>query len=193
MEWAIRRQEPPREGSEVRRRCPMKPRPALGRCSALSGRRERTDRNVISVRISERELLGLSVRIHVWLLFEPADERACPLKRQVGLNELDDRTGFESDALGSAIWKGCERYMTSLLLKTMKYLSPARPARGNPPGQSPRCRLHYTSQMDNFWLATTRPMTSAMQVGHPKMRHTDFGKTILDTELTEMMIQMFVH
>src|ERR1700740_1638630 len=40
-------------------------------------------RNVISVRISERELLGLSVRIHVWLGFEPSDERACPLKRQV--------------------------------------------------------------------------------------------------------------
>jgi hypothetical protein len=49
----------------------LKPRPALGSFSALSGRRERTDRNVISVRISERELLGLSVRIHVWLLFEP--------------------------------------------------------------------------------------------------------------------------
>jgi hypothetical protein len=49
----------------------MKPRPALGSCSASSGRRERTDRNVISVRISERELRSLSVRIHVWLLFEP--------------------------------------------------------------------------------------------------------------------------
>jgi hypothetical protein len=73
--------EPPSEGNEVRRRCPMKPRLALGSCSALSGRRERTDRNAISVRISERELLGLSVRIHVWLLFEASDERACPLKR----------------------------------------------------------------------------------------------------------------
>ena len=61
----------------------MKPRPALGSCSALSGRRERTDRNAISVRISERELLSLSIRIYVWLLFEPSDERACPLKRQV--------------------------------------------------------------------------------------------------------------
>src|SRR5262249_24812689 len=45
--------------------------------------RERTDRNVISVRISERELLRSSVRIEVWLLFEPTDERACPLQRQV--------------------------------------------------------------------------------------------------------------
>ena len=57
--------------------------------SALSGHRERTDRNVISVRISERELLGLSVRIHVWLLFEPSDERACPLKRQVEIIDTE--------------------------------------------------------------------------------------------------------
>src|SRR6266699_1089921 len=91
FEWAIRRQEPPCEGSEVGRRCPMKPRPALGSCSALSGRRERTDRNVISVRISERELLGLSVRIHVWLLFEPSEERACPLKRRVEIIDTEEQ------------------------------------------------------------------------------------------------------
>src|SRR5467141_4166368 len=91
MEWAIRRQEPPGAGSEVGRRCPLKPWPALGSCSALSGRRERTDRNVISVRIPERELLGLSVRIHVWLLFEPSDERACPLKRQVEIINTEEQ------------------------------------------------------------------------------------------------------
>src|ERR1700680_4559848 len=91
MEWAIRRQEPPGEGSEVGRRCPMKPRPRLGSYSALSGRRERTDRNVISVRISERELLGLSVRINVWLLFEPSDERACPLKRQFEIIDTEEQ------------------------------------------------------------------------------------------------------
>src|ERR1700685_63991 len=83
MEWVIKWQEPPGQGEGGRARCPTTPWPALGSCSALSGRRERTDRNVISVRISERELLGLSVRIHVWLLFEPRDQRACPLKRQV--------------------------------------------------------------------------------------------------------------
>src|ERR1700686_3323381 len=70
---------------------PLKPRPALGRCSALSGRRERTDRNAISVWISERELLGLSVRIHVWLLFEPSDERACPLKRLVEIIDTEEQ------------------------------------------------------------------------------------------------------
>ncbi len=70
---------------------PMKPRPALGSCSALSGHAGRIDRNVISVRISERELLGLSVRIHVWLLFEPSDERACPLKRQVEIIDTEEQ------------------------------------------------------------------------------------------------------
>ena len=32
-----------------------------------------------------------------------------------------------------------------------------------------------------------------MQVERPKMRYSDFGQTTLDTELVEMMIQMFVH
>jgi hypothetical protein len=54
-------------------------------------RRERTDRNVISVRILERELLGLSVRIHVWLLFESSHERACPLKRQVEIIDTEEQ------------------------------------------------------------------------------------------------------
>jgi hypothetical protein len=42
-------------------------------------------------------------------------------------------------------------------------------------------------------LPTTRPMTSAMQVGHPVDAVDAFWETILDTELTEMMIEMFVH
>src|SRR6516165_9505493 len=69
----------------------MKLAPALGRCDAVLGRRERADRNVISVRISERELPGLSVRIHVGLLFEPSDESACPLKRQVEIIDTEEQ------------------------------------------------------------------------------------------------------
>ena len=53
--------------------------------------RERTDCNVISVRISERELRRSSVRIEVWLLFEPTDERACPLKRQVEIIDTEEQ------------------------------------------------------------------------------------------------------
>jgi hypothetical protein len=44
--------------------------------------------------------------------------------RHVGLNEPDDRIGFDTDAVGSAIWKGCQRYLSHLA--TTKYLSPAR-------------------------------------------------------------------
>src|SRR5262249_21388400 len=57
----------------------------------ILGPRERTDRNVISVRISERELLRSSVRIAVWLLFEPTDEIACPLKRQVEIIDTEEQ------------------------------------------------------------------------------------------------------
>jgi hypothetical protein len=39
-------------------------------------RRERTNRDVVSVRIPERELLCSSTRVHVRLLFEPDDESA---------------------------------------------------------------------------------------------------------------------
>ena len=53
--------------------------------------RERTDRNVISVRISERELLRSSVRIEVWLFFEPTDERACPLECQVEIIDTEEQ------------------------------------------------------------------------------------------------------
>jgi hypothetical protein len=54
---------------------------SFGSCDPYLARRERTNRDVISVRISERELLRSSIRIDVWFLFEPTDERACPLKR----------------------------------------------------------------------------------------------------------------
>jgi len=67
----------------------QQPRPARG-SSALSDRGERTDRNVIPVRISERELLRLSVRIYVWLLVEPADHRACALKRHVEIIDTEE-------------------------------------------------------------------------------------------------------
>lgn len=70
---------------------PHEAQPGLGICGAFLGRRKRADRNVISVRISERELHGLSIRIHVCLLFEPSDERACPLKRQVEIIDTEEQ------------------------------------------------------------------------------------------------------
>ena len=70
---------------------PMKLRAPVGNRDAFLGRRERTDRNVISVRISERELFGFSVRIYVWVFFEPRDERACPLKRQIEVIDTEEQ------------------------------------------------------------------------------------------------------
>ena len=64
-------------------------RPASAGRDALLTRRERTDRNVISVWISKRELLRSGVRIEVRLLFELTDERACTLKRQVEIIDTE--------------------------------------------------------------------------------------------------------
>src|SRR6516165_9094830 len=64
--------------------------PALQMVRPLAPR-ERTDRNVTSVRISERELLRSSVRIEVLLLFEPTDERACPLECQVEIIDTEEQ------------------------------------------------------------------------------------------------------
>jgi hypothetical protein len=75
-------------GLEVAR---LQSRPALGSSSALLARRERTDRKVIPVRISERELLGLSVRIYVWLFFEPGDKRSCPLKGHIEIIDTEEQ------------------------------------------------------------------------------------------------------
>src|SRR5579863_4715295 len=76
-------------------------RRALGGWRALSGRGERADRHVISVGVPERELLGLSVRIYVWLLFQASDERACPLKRLVEIVDTEEQQ--ETVAGGAAI------------------------------------------------------------------------------------------
>ena len=70
---------------------PLELRPASAAAMLISACRQRTDRNVISVRISERELLRSSVQIEVWFLFEPTDERACPLKREVEIIDTEEQ------------------------------------------------------------------------------------------------------
>jgi hypothetical protein len=47
------------------------------------GRIERTDADVISVRIAERKLLSSSAGIYARLFFQVADERACPCQSYV--------------------------------------------------------------------------------------------------------------
>src|SRR5678815_357133 len=49
------------------------------------------DRHVVSVRIPERELPCLSVRVHVGFLFEPSDESACSLRCNVEIVDAEEQ------------------------------------------------------------------------------------------------------
>jgi hypothetical protein len=57
--------------------------------SSASSSTERTDRDVIPVRIPERELHGSSARIHVGLLLEPSDKSACPRQRRIEIIDTE--------------------------------------------------------------------------------------------------------
>src|SRR5258705_7950031 len=54
-------------------------------------RRERTNRDVVSVRIPERELLCASIGVHVRLLFEPGDESACPFQGHIEIVDAKEQ------------------------------------------------------------------------------------------------------
>ena len=114
-------------------------------CNESLGRRERTDRNVISVRISEGELLGLSVRIQVWLLFKPSDERACPLKRQVEIIDTEV-SGFRvPDSLSMR-----ERSDAEVQWKPPAQ-EPADPTNQAQSSKSEKCRARLRSSMHLLW------------------------------------------
>src|SRR6516164_8830968 len=55
------------------------------------GRIDRTDGDVISVRISERKLCRSSVAIHMWLFFQPADEHARPWQSYVKVVDTEEQ------------------------------------------------------------------------------------------------------
>jgi hypothetical protein len=61
---------------------------------------ECVERDTVSVRITERELVCSSVRIEVWLLFEPTAEGARSLKRQV---EIIDTEKQQETIAGRAV------------------------------------------------------------------------------------------
>lgn len=86
---------------------PKRSRPQGLAAAHLLGRRESTDRNVIPIRISKREL-GLSVRIYVWFLFKLSDERARPLKRQV---EIIDPEKQQETVAGCLVIRAHQREM----------------------------------------------------------------------------------
>jgi hypothetical protein len=54
-------------------------------------RSERTNRDVVSVRISQRELLCSSIRVRMRLLFEPGDESACPFQRHIEIVDAEEQ------------------------------------------------------------------------------------------------------
>src|SRR5947199_7870865 len=54
-------------------------------------RRERSNHDVVSVRIPERELLCSSIRVHLRLLFKPGDERACPFQRHIEIVNAEEQ------------------------------------------------------------------------------------------------------
>src|SRR5213594_645671 len=59
--------------------------------TAWLGRRERTNRDVVSVRIPERELHCSSIRVRVRLLFESGDESACPFQRRTEIVDAEEQ------------------------------------------------------------------------------------------------------
>jgi hypothetical protein len=61
------------------------------RLDEVLGRIERTDCDVISVRISERKLRSSSVGIYMWLFFQPADERARPWQSYVEVVDPEEQ------------------------------------------------------------------------------------------------------
>jgi hypothetical protein len=54
-------------------------------------RRERTNRDVVSVQVPQRELLCLSARVRVRLLFEPGDESACPFQGHIEIIDAKEQ------------------------------------------------------------------------------------------------------
>ena len=55
------------------------------------GRVQRTDGDVVPVKISERKLRGSSVGIQVWLFFQPTDKSACPWQSYVKVVDSEEK------------------------------------------------------------------------------------------------------
>src|SRR6476660_9273544 len=72
------------------------------------GRVERTDRDVVPVRIAERKLRGSSVGIHVWLFFQPARESTRPWQSHVIVVDPQEQ---EKAVSGLGVGGACQRRM----------------------------------------------------------------------------------
>jgi DNA-directed RNA polymerase subunit N (RpoN/RPB10) len=73
-----------------------------------SGRIERTDGDVVPVRISERKFHGSSVGIHMWLFFQQADESARPWQSYVKVVDPEEQ---EEAVTRLGVVGACQRRM----------------------------------------------------------------------------------
>src|SRR5262245_55580452 len=97
-------------------------------CRKLSGSAEglacieRTDGDVVPVRISERKLPGSSAGIHMWLFFQPAHESACPWQSYVKVVDPEEQ---EEAVATLGVVATCQRGMLvgTTLVETQKDLS----------------------------------------------------------------------
>src|SRR5262245_33048404 len=69
---------------------------------------KRTDGDVISVRISQRKLRSSSAGVHMWLFFQPADERARPWQSYVKVVDPDEQ---EEAIARLGVVRTCQRGM----------------------------------------------------------------------------------
>src|SRR5262245_11910435 len=83
---------------------------------------ERTDGDVVSVRISERKLRGSSVGIHVRLFFQPTDESARPWQSYVKVVDPEEQ---EEAVSRLGVVGACQRRMLvgPPLVETEQYRS----------------------------------------------------------------------
>ena len=89
---------------------------------AGSRRVERTDGDVVTVRISERKLRGSSAGIDVWLFFQPADERARPWQSYVKVVDPKEQEEAVS-RLGAGWARQTRMLMGTPLVETEQYRS----------------------------------------------------------------------
>jgi DNA-directed RNA polymerase subunit N (RpoN/RPB10) len=99
----------------------MRERLTIGSMEGL-GRVERTDGDVVPVRISERKLLGSSAGIYVWLFFQPADESARPWQSYVKVVDQEEQ---EEAVSRLGVVGACQRRMLvgTPLVETEQYRS----------------------------------------------------------------------
>src|SRR5436309_13138712 len=77
-------------------------------------RRERTNHDVVSVPVPERELPCPSIWVRVRLLFEPGDERACPFQCHI---EIVDAEEQEEPVAGSRVVRARQRRVRTPLVE----------------------------------------------------------------------------